>query len=160
MRKKEKSGLQNDKTSAVKPFETGLQGGFDNKEKFPLWAYPETLEAVEQFYCGDNCKSKSEFIEKAIKFYLGYLSGESNVNYLSPKITESVDAVVHGSERRINRNLFKIAVELGKLSHMVAAANDVSNETLRELHAMCVDEVRRINGTIDFENAVDYQRTE
>lgn len=160
MQKKEKSGLQNNKTSAIKPFETGLQSGFENKEKFPLWAYHETLEAVEQSYRHDNCRSKSEFIEKAIKFYLGYLSGESNVNYLSPKITESVDAVVHGSERRINRNLFKIAVELGKLSHMVAAANDVSHETLRELHAMCVDEVRRINGTIDFENAVEYQRSE
>lgn len=160
MPKKQKSGSQNGKYPNVKLFETGLQSGFENKEKFPLWAYPETLEAVEQSYRGDNCKSKSEFIEKAIKFYLGYLSEENNVNYLSPKITESVDAVVHGSERRINRNLFKIAVELGKLSHMIAAANDVSNETLRELHAMCVDEVRRINGTIDFENAVEYQRTE
>lgn len=160
MPKKQKSELQNAKSPNVKQFEKGLQGGFENKEKFPLWAYPETLEAVEQSYRGDNCKSKSEFIEKAIKFYLGYLSGEDNVNYLSPKITESVDAVVHGSERRINRNLFKIAVELGKLSHMIAAANDVGNETLRELHAMCVDEVRRINGTIDFENAVEYQRTE
>lgn len=160
MRKNIKSGLRQENNSAVKPFEKELRGGFENKEKFPLWAYPETFEAVEQSYRGDNCKSKSEFIEKAIKFYLGYLSGENNVNYLSPKITESVDAVVHGSERRINRNLFKIAVELGKLSHMVAAANDVSNETLRELHAMCVDEVRRINGTIDFENAIDYQRSE
>lgn len=159
MRKKEKSGLQNDKTSAVKPFETGLQGGFENKEKFPLWAYPETLKAVEQTYRRDNCRSKSEFIEKAVKFYLGYLSGENNVSYLSPKITESVDAVVHGSEQRINRNLFKIAVELGKLSHMVAAANDVSRETLSELHAMCIDEVRRINGTIDFENAVRFQQS-
>lgn len=69
MPKKLKSGLQNDKSPSVKPFETGLRGGFENKEKFPLWAYPETLEAVEQSYRGDNCKSKSEFIEKAIKFY-------------------------------------------------------------------------------------------
>ncbi len=160
MQKKKKSGSQNDKLNVVKPFETGLRSGFENKEKFPLWAYPETLEAVEQSYRVDNCRSKSEFIEKAVKFYLGYLSANENVNYLSPKITESVDAVVHGSEQRINRNLFKIAVELGKLSHMVAAANDVSNETLGELHAMCVDEVRRINGMIDFEKAVNYQRSE
>ena len=160
MQKKKKSGSQNDKLNVVKPFETGLRSGFENKEKFPLWAYPETLEAVEQSYRVDNCRSKSEFIEKAIKFYLGYLSSNENVNYLSPKITGAVDAVVHGSEQRINRNLFKIAVELGKLSHMIAAANDVSSETLSDLHAMCVEEVRRINGMIDFEKAVEYQRTE
>ena len=46
----------------------------------------------------------------------------------------SSDAVVHGTEQRINRNLFKIAVELGKLSHMLAAANDVDEDTLQELH--------------------------
>ena len=160
MREKKISGLQNDKDTAVKPFETRSRGGFENKEKFPLWAYPDTLEAVENMYRKDNCRSKSEFIEKAIKFYLGYLSSNENVNYLSPKITGAVDAVVHGSEQRINRNLFKIAVELGKLSHMIAAANDVNSETLSDLHAMCVEEVRRINGMIDFEKAVEYQRTE
>ena len=63
MPKIQKSGSQNDKSPNVKPFETGSRGGFENKEKFPLWAYPETLEAVEQSYRGDNCKSKSEFID-------------------------------------------------------------------------------------------------
>lgn len=46
---------------------------FQNKVKFPLWAYPETLKDVEVHYKNDNCKSQSEFIEKAIKFYIGYL---------------------------------------------------------------------------------------
>ena len=90
-------------------------------------------------------------------FYIGYLKSVNNVNYLSPTITSSVDAVVHGAEQRINRNLFKIAVELGKLAHTLAVANNVDEETLRELHAMCVDEVRHINGVINFESAVKFQ---
>lgn len=100
----------------------------------------------------------SEFIEKAINFYIGFLKSEDNVNYLSPRITSSVDAVVHGAEQRINRNLFKIAVELGKVAHAVAAANDVDEDTMQELHAMCVDEVRHINGVINFESAVEFQK--
>ena len=44
--------------------------------------------------------------------------------------------------------IFKVAVELGKLSHMTAAMNDVDEETLKCLHAMCVTEVRKINGII------------
>lgn len=80
------------------------------------------------------------------------------MNYLSPRITSSVDAVVHGAEQRVNRNLFKIAVELGKVAHAVAAANDVDEDTMQELHAMCVDEVRHINGVINFENAVKFQK--
>lgn len=49
---------------------------FQNKVKFALWAYPETLKDVEVHYKHDNCKSQSEFIEKAIKFYIGYLDEE------------------------------------------------------------------------------------
>lgn len=131
---------------------------FQNKVKFPLWTYPETLKDVEVHYKNDNCKSQSEFIEKAIKFYIGYLDEEKGVNYLSPMITETVKAQIKGTEQRLARLLFKVAVELGKLSHMTAAMNDVDDETLRNLHAMCVNEVRKINGIIDYEDAVEYQK--
>ena len=115
--------------------------GFANKIKFPLWVYPQTMKDVERHYKSDNCKSQSEFIEKAIRFYVGYLDEERHVNYLSPLITETVAATVKGTEQRLARLLFKVAVELGKLSHMLAAANDVDEETLRQLHIMCVNEV-------------------
>ena len=129
----------------------------EKKIRIPLWIYPKTKELVEEMFPKDNCKSASEFIENAIKFYAGYLKQQGNVNYLAPIITDSVNGIVLGSERRLNRNLFKIAVELGKLSHMMAAVNDVDDETLKDLHAMCVNEVRRINGTIDFDDAVRFQ---
>lgn len=154
-----KSGSQSNTNAITKPNQ-GTKQGVGKKEKFPLWAYPETLEEVGEVYEQDNCRSKSEFIEKAVKFYLGYLKQEKNVNYLSPRITSSVEAVIHGSEQRLSRNLFKIAVELGKISHTLAAANDVDEDTLHELHAMCVDEVRHINGCINFENAVRFQNDE
>lgn len=131
---------------------------FQNKVKFPLWVYPETMKDVEVHYKNDNCKSQSEFIEKAIKFYIGYLDEEKSVNYISPMITETVKAQIKGTEQRLSRLIFKVAVELGKLSHMTAAINDVDDETLRNLHAMCVTEVRKINGIIDYEDAVEYQR--
>jgi len=129
----------------------------ETKIQMPLWIYPSTEEHIENMYEADNCKSPSEFIEKAIIFYIGFLKQEKNVNYLSSRITSSVEAVVHGAEQRLGRNLFKIAVEVGKLAHTVAAANDVDDDTLRELHDMCVDEVRHINGVIDFESAVKFQ---
>lgn len=129
----------------------------ETKIRIPLWIYPSTKEKIKNFYETDNCKSPSEFIEKAINFYIGFLKQDKNVNYLSPRITSSVEAVINGSEQRINRNLFKIAVELGKLAHTIAAANNVDEDTLRELHAMCIDEVRHINGVINFESAVKFQ---
>ncbi len=131
---------------------------FQNKVKFALWAYPQTMKDVETHYKGDNCRSQSEFIEKAIKFYVGYLDEEKSVDYISPLITETVKSTIKGTEQRLSRLLFKVAVELGKLSHMTAAVNEVDDETLKNLHIMCVNEVRKINGIISYENAAEYQR--
>ena len=52
----------------------------------------------------------------------------------------------------------KLAVEVGALTHMLAAINEIDDET-EKLRIMCVDEVKRINGIINFEKAVRYQRS-
>ena len=127
------------------------------KEKVAVYFHPEKIMKSEQEYQEDNCASKTEFIEKAVRFYIGYLRQEE-VNYLSPMITETVKAQIKGTEQRLARLLFKVTVELGKLFHMTAALNDVDDEILKSLHAMCVTEVRKINGIIDYEDAVDYQQ--
>lgn len=128
------------------------------KERMAVYFQPETIKKIEQEYREDNCASKTEFIEKAVKFYIGYLRQQEEVNYLSPMITETMKAQIKGTEHRLARLMFKVAVELGKLSHMTAAMNDVDDKTLKSLHAMCVTEVRKINGIIDYEDAVDYQQ--
>lgn len=49
------------------------------KQKFVLWIREFSLGMTKEFYPKDNCSSQSEFIEKAIIFYCGYLaSGEHN----------------------------------------------------------------------------------
>ena len=128
------------------------------KQKMAVYFQPETIKKLEQEYREDNCASKTEFIEKAVTFYIGYLRQQEEVNYLSPMITETVKAQIKGTEQRLARLIFKVAVELGKLSHMTAALNDVDDETLKSVHAMCVTEVRKINGIIDYEDAVAYQQ--
>ena len=73
-------------------------------------------------------------------------------------ITETVKAQINGTERRLARLLFKVAVELGKLTHLLAVVNDDDDETRRQLLVMCINEVRKINSTIDCEDAVRYQK--
>ena len=64
------------------------------KTRMAVYFQPETIKKIEQEYRGDNCASKTEFIEKAVKFYIGYLNEEDNINYLSPMITETVKAQI------------------------------------------------------------------
>ena len=132
------------------------------KIKFPLYVFPETMKTVDILYKSDNCSSRTEFMEKTIRFYCGHLLNKDSVaaEYAAPQITAITEGIVKGTEQRLSRALFKVAVELGAVSHMLAAINDIDDETMVKLRAMCTDEVRKINGVINFEKAVRYQRSE
>lgn len=138
---------------------------FDNvtegKIKFPLYVFPDTMKNVDMLYEVDNCRSKTEFIEKAVRFYCGYLLNKEHAatEFIAPQLAVITDGIVKGSEQKLSRALFKLAVEVGALTHMLAAINEIDDDTLQKLRIMCVDEVKRINGIINFEKAVRYQRS-
>ena len=89
------------------------------KIKFPLYVFPETMKTVDILYKSDNCSSRTEFMEKAIRFYCGYLlqNKPELVDYLAPQIATLTEGIVKGTEQRLSRALFKVAVELGAISH-------------------------------------------
>ncbi|MBR1384320.1 MAG: hypothetical protein IJ555_11020 [Ruminococcus sp.] len=131
-----------------------------NKEKQAVWLYPETKELMVSHLSAANAKSQSEFIEKAIRFYAGYLDTNSDnmTEYLGATVAAVMDGIIKGSEQRISRALFKLAVESAMQSHIIAALNDVDEKTIDNLRGMCIDDVRKTNGVIDFKKAYRYQR--
>lgn len=131
---------------------------FENKKKFALWMYPETYEKVESLYKEDNCDSRSEFIEKAVLFYAGYLTSQNRDGYLPSVVTSTLKAIIAESDNRTSRMLFKIAVELAVLQNVVAATNEIDEVTLNRLRGECVKEVKRLNGSLSFDDAVDWQK--
>lgn len=131
---------------------------FENKKKFPLWARPETLEKVEKIYREDNCRSKSEFIEKAVEFYYGYLTSKDKNGYLPSVVTSTLKSIVAESDNRQNRMLFKLAVEVAILQNLMATTQEIDPLSLERLRGECVKEVKRLNGSFSFEDAYDWQK--
>lgn len=43
-----------------------------NKQRTTIWLSQEVMKQLDNMSTRNNCKSRSEFIEKAIKFYDGY----------------------------------------------------------------------------------------
>ena len=128
------------------------------KRRVQLWIKPSTLELVDQYYQSDNCASRSEFIEKAILFYLGYLSCQENQDYLADVIPSTVKGIVDESSNRMGRLLFKMAVEQAVISNILAAVCDVNQQELKRLRGQCVQEIKRTNGMLSFEQALGWQK--
>lgn len=124
------------------------------KTRIPLWLYPSTLEAVDRAMSGDNCKSRSEFIENAIRFYAGYLSGEDAVAFLPAALVSAFRATVQNSEDRIARLLFKLAVEMSMMMNVLAIGLEIDASQMDQLRGQCVQAVKKSNGNISFKGAV------
>ena len=106
----------------------------------------------------DNCKSRGEFAEKALRFYMGYLAMEDTSEYLSRALVDTLRGTLADNENRLRTLLFKLCVEVNMMSHTVAAHFLADPVNRRELRAYAVDEVLRTNGKISFDDALDLQR--
>ncbi len=128
------------------------------KRRFQLWVMPSTLELADQYYRSDNCASRSEFIEKAIQFYAGYVSSQRNQDYLARVTPATVKGIVDESSNRMGRLFFKMAVELAVIENILAAVCEVDQQELKRLRGQCVEEIKRTNGMISFEQALQWQK--
>lgn len=130
----------------------------DVKRKFPLWIYPSLLAEVDSLYKQDNCSSRTEFMEKAIRFYIGYVTSDHTQDYLSQVIPTTMKGIVDESANRMGRLLFKIAVEMAVTENILAAVCEVDQQELKRLRGQCIQEVRRTNGMLSFEDALRWQK--
>lgn len=134
--------------------------GNADKTKFSIRVDTELLKLADHYIADSTVQNRAELIEDALRFYLGFLTSRKAEDYLLQSLSSVMTSTVRDSENRIARMDFKLAVELSKLAHVIAYTHEVDGEALRKLHLKCLEEVKRINGAVDFESAYKYQKCE
>ena len=119
---------------------------------------PETQELVKKMCERDDCRTQNEFIEKAIRFYSGYVSAEEAEKFLPFSLVNALQNTVANSENHIARLLFKLSVELDMLLNVMASELDIEEDELEKLRGRCVPHVKETSGAITFKDAVAYQK--
>ena len=129
----------------------------ETKTRTAVWFYPSTLRHIDAWLIDDNCKTRSEFIEKAVRFYLGYLSTGEQADYLSKTLVALIRGMMEEHNNRMRGLIFKLCVEVNMAIHTIAAHFHADEINRRELRAFAVEEVKRTNGRISFDRAIDIQ---
>ena len=114
----------------------------------------EIVDKLEKHYKDDGSRSKSEFVERAINFYCGYITAENYREFFPKVVLSTIQGTLDSFENRMATLLFKMAVELSVLNRVTAATVDVEELNLTRLRGRCVEDVKRINGCISFDQAV------
>ena len=130
-----------------------------NKKRTTIWLTQDVMDRLDEMTKTDDSKSRSEFIERAIKFYDGYNRSTLENQYLPVAISSAVQGTVKSSEDRISKIAFiKNTVELSMVMNVLSAIADVDNDTLKKLRVKCMNEVKATNGKISFEDINKYQK--
>ena len=129
----------------------------EEKVRFQMRISPETDQRIKAAMPLANCQSQNEFVEQALLHYCGCLQAEDSANILAPELTAALRATVRDSEAHTCRLLFKLAVEVDMLMHVLASGMEIDPAVLDKLRGRCVQELMSTNGGSYFKDAVNYQ---
>ena len=90
---------------------------------------------------------------------MSVIYGANNSPGMLPNyMVSTMKAIVDSHTTSENRMLFKLAVEMAIMMNILAAHCDIEEGSLANLRQNCIDEVKRINGTLGFEDAYYWQK--
>lgn len=129
------------------------------KTKFALYLTSETREKLERWYTADGSRSKTDFIEKAINFYVASLAVNDTGALLPAAITSAIEGRLGMFENRLATLLFKQTVEHSMMMNIIASDTNIDDVLLNKLRGKCVDDVKKTNGQISFRDILKYQKS-
>ena len=138
--------------------------GDDVKKKSAFWLNPDTKNMIMELYKKDNCASQSEFVEKAVMFYGGYIHAQNTGDFLPRTLSSMITGIIQTTEDRLARVTFKLALEVCMMMHIFAELNELPEDYLNKLRGKCVKEVKKSIGAVNLNHAVkthdDFNRDE
>jgi hypothetical protein len=128
------------------------------RQKVGLSINRRVLEDAKHLFKEDQCRSLSDFTERALDYYIGYISTGRMTDYLSPTIMSSLKAVTDENITRLSRLIFKLAVEIAVMNNIYAASLGITADQVDSLRNECEAEVRRTNGEFNLKDAIRWQK--
>ncbi len=123
-----------------------------------IWFTKECLLNCESGMKFDNSRFLNEFLENAVSYYSIYLLSKNNSDFVTQIFMNVLDAKLDQTETRLSKLMFKQAVEQAKTSHLLAYLSEVDDDTLKGLHLRCINDVKKTNGKISFEDTYKFQK--
>ncbi len=129
------------------------------KKRHTIWLDEEVWEELLSLYKNDNCSTQNEFVEKALRFYCAYIHTGRASQFLPEALHTMLEGTLDMFGNRIGSILFKQAVDLNVMSHIIACDTDMDARTYELMRGKSIREVKGTNGKVSFKDALDFQKT-
>ena len=122
----------------------------ENKDRLNFRMKPETADKLEHWYKANHCRSKNEFVEKAVNFYADSLAAENSAT-LPLAIQAAIDGRLKLLEDRMAAILYKQAVEIDMAISILLQSVNVDESVLRQERAKSIATIKRTHGRLRME---------
>lgn len=124
------------------------------KVKPSMHILQETLDKIDAIKAIDHTVSgRGEIVDKAVDFYKSHLDLKQDIDYIAPVIKSIMESTMAVYFERVNRNLFKLAVEQGVNSRCLSKIFEIDEDSYQRARKLSVDDVKRIKGTLSILDA-------
>lgn len=117
-------------------------------------------QEVDAFYKLDNCPTRNEFVEKALRQYCGRLHAERTSAYLPRALQEMLEGTLGVFGDRLGKLLFKLVVEHNMTNHLLGGDIDMTRDEYNKMRGNSVREVAGTHGSISFRDVLLFHREE
>ena len=131
----------------------------ENTHKMTIRLSPLAKYRLEVGYQQDGSRSKNDFIERAILFYLDHLEAERN-GTLPMAIQSAINGRLGMFEDRLSTLMFRQTVEIDMALSVLLEHLGIHPDCLKKLRAESVKSVKATNGRLTFESKVQEQDDE
>ena len=125
-----------------------------NATRIGLYIDTDLLSRCDASIPLTDARSRSEFVCDAIEHYIAVLTAKGNCKVLTPALESVIGGKIAGTEDRISRIIFKLAVEIAVQNHLTAGRYQFEDGYLEELRDYCAQEVASTNGRMNLADIV------
>ena len=124
-----------------------------DKEQIAFRVTPQMKREIDLIMDSDGSRTRNEFLEHAVKFYIDHLLARSTTT-LPASVTSAIDGRLGMLEDRLSALQFNNSVELDMLVQIIAGEYDLDPGYLRKLRSDSVKNAKQTSGRVSLANAV------
>lgn len=132
------------------------------KPKYGFRLYPQTVKMIDDHLQTADLRFRSEFIDRAVKYYCLYLDGKPESEVLCAEIARTVNAAIARYSEKITIPLREMAKNLQENNAGLTFANrvmataliDLSDKAIIDWQRKSAADSKRIGGYVSLENVL------
>ncbi len=125
----------------------------DTYKKTSINLPEDLLSEIRRMLPEASVRNTTDFIIKALRFYLSYLHSGPSADYYSNVLYQQFSARQTWHEQKLNTAMFKLSTSLSELTYLLAAVFNMSKRDIATAQSLALRHVRNTNSAICYADA-------